>query len=218
MAKSQSTDDQGTSPAPRRRLSPDERKDQITCAAVELFSETGFDGSTRDVAQRAGITQPLLYRYFPNKDSLIEAVYAKVFLDTWNPEWEGDLSDRTRSVKDRFQTFYEAYAETLFDPVRLRISSFAALRDARFHDWYNHVIQEMILKPLVRERRLELGGADSFLVTPQELEAPWLMHGALLDYGSRRFILGTDVSADTAATISQALDMYLLLTEAQNKA
>jgi AcrR family transcriptional regulator len=201
--------------APRRRLSRDARKSEIVAAAVELFSEAGFDGSTRDVAQRAGITQPLLYRYFPNKEGLIEAVYEKVYLDRWDPTWDETLLDRSKPVKERFQTFYEAYTQTIFDPVWLRLSSFAALRNAKIHDWYTHVVQEMILKPLVRERRIELGGSSDFLVSKEELEAPWLMHGGLLEYGMRRYILEADVSQDTAAVIAQALDMYLLLSQAQ---
>lgn len=200
---------------PRRRLSYDARKAEIILAAVELFSETGFDGSTRDVAQRAGITQPLLYRYFPNKEGLIEAVYEKVYLDQWDPEWDDILLDRSRSVKDRFQTFYEAYTQTIFNPVWLRISSFAALRNAEIHSWYGHVVQEMILKPLVREHRIELLSTDDFLVSKEELEAPWLMHGGLLDYGMRRYILEIDVSQDTSSVISQALDMYLFLAQKQ---
>lgn len=201
--------------APRRRLSPDARKNEIVAAAVSLFAEAGFEGSTRDVAGRAGITQPLLYRYFPNKESLIEAVYEKVYLDRWNPEWDEILLDRSKPVKARFQAFYEEYTRTVFNPVWLRISSFAALRNAQINDWYSHVVQEMILKPLVRERRIELGLSDAFLVSKEELEAPWLMHGGLLDYGMRRYILEVDVSQDTPAVISQALDMYLLLSQAQ---
>jgi AcrR family transcriptional regulator len=200
---------------PKRRLPRDARKNEIVLAAVELFAEAGFDGSTREIAQRAGITQPLLYRYFPNKEGLIEAVYEKVYLDRWNAKWDDALLDQSKPVKARFQAFYEAYTQTIFDPVWLRISSFAALRNAQIHDWYNHVVQEMILKPLVRERRVELGGSTEFLVSKEELEAPWLMHGALLEYGMRRYILNADVSQDTSTVISQALDMYLLLSQAQ---
>ena len=96
-------------PPGRRRLSRAARKDEIVLAAAQLFSETGFEGSTREIAQRAGITQPLLYRYFPSKVDLIEAVYEKVYLDRWNPDWDAALLDRSKPVKERFQEFYEAY-------------------------------------------------------------------------------------------------------------
>ena len=74
----------------------------------------------------------------------------------------------------------------------------------------------MILKPLVRERRVELGGADDFLVSKEELAAPWLMHGGLIDHGMRRNVLELDVLEDTSKVISKALDMVLLLTEAEH--
>ena len=64
---------------PRRRMSPEDRKEAIVSAAVELFAENGFDGSTRDLARGAGITQPLLYRYFPSKESLIEISGVDIF-------------------------------------------------------------------------------------------------------------------------------------------
>lgn len=190
-------------------MSADARQDQIISAAVALFAEVGLDGSTREVANRAGITQPLLYRYFPNKDSLIEAVYARVYLDRWNPEWDAALEDRTRPVRARFYQFYMDYTDTIFDPVWLRLSTFAALRDARLHRWYSHVIEELILKRLVRERSIEEGGAARFGFEREELEPVWLMHDAIVQYGMRRHILGFDVVEDKGKVISMALDQYL---------
>lgn len=201
--------------APRRRLSPEARRDEIVDAAVTLFAETGFDGSTRDVARGAGITQPLLYRYFPNKESLIEAVYARVFLKSWDPAWDETLADRSLPVQERFQTFYEAYTDAIFRPVWLRLWHFASLRDAEVYGWYKEVVQEQILKPLVRERRAELGVNQGFQVSAAELEAPWLLHGGLLNYGLRMQVTGRADANARAGVIRQALDMYMLFS--QNK-
>jgi len=200
----------------RRRLSPEARKEEIVSAAVELFAESGFDGSTRDVARGAGITQPLLYRYFPDKESLIEAVYTRVFLESWDPAWDDILQDRDLSVSDRFQRFYEAYTETIFRPVWLRLWHFASLRDAEVYDWYKEVVQEQVLKPLVRERRIELGRDQTFIVTPAELQAPWLLHGGLLNYGLRQLVAGEDDAPGRVNAIRQALEMYMLFTEARS--
>ena len=198
----------------RRRLSPEARRDEIVPAAVALFAETGFDGSTRDVARSAGITQPLLYRYFPSKESLIEAVYARVFLESWDPAWDDILQDRSLPVRDRFQYFYEAYTDTVFERVWLRLWYFALLRDAEVYGWYREVVQEQILKPLVRERRIELGIDQAFHVTPAELEMPWLLHGGLLNYGLRRQATGEDDKAGRVHAIRQALEMYMLCSSA----
>ncbi|WP_353475887.1 TetR/AcrR family transcriptional regulator (plasmid) [Salipiger sp. H15] len=197
------------STAPRKRLSPEARRGQIVTAATELFAEKGFDASTRDLAKLAGITQPLLYRYFPDKDGLIEAVYARVFLDRWNPEWDATLEDRGQPVRARFAAFYDAYTDSIFDPVWLRISSFAALREARINRWYNHVVEELILKRLVRETRVERGGEDRIRVTRAELEPAWLLHGGLLNYGMRRHILGLPVLDDKPRVIRGAIDQFL---------
>jgi hypothetical protein len=39
---------------------------------------------TRDLARRLGVTQPLLYRYFPSKDDLIKEVYRTVYLEPFD--------------------------------------------------------------------------------------------------------------------------------------
>ncbi len=66
-------------PSPRRRrMSSAERHVQIISAAREAFLEAGFSGTrTRDIAQRAGITEAFLYRHFESKEQIYrEAVEA----------------------------------------------------------------------------------------------------------------------------------------------
>jgi AcrR family transcriptional regulator len=44
--------------------------------ATGLFAERGYDGATlREVAERAGVSASLLYRYFPSKRSVVLAFY-----------------------------------------------------------------------------------------------------------------------------------------------
>src|SRR5437016_3491322 len=72
----------------RTRLNPHERERQIVQGAVNFFAEVGFSGQTRELAKRLGITQGLLYRYFPSKEALLDRVYQEVFEAKWNPEWD----------------------------------------------------------------------------------------------------------------------------------
>ena len=45
-------------------------------AAIELIAERGYEAATlRDVAAKAGVSPALLYRYFPNKRSVVLALY-----------------------------------------------------------------------------------------------------------------------------------------------
>ena len=200
--------------AKRRRKSPEDRLRDIVDAAADHFAEVGFDGGTRDIARLLGVTQPLLYRYFPDKDGLIEAVYKSVYLESWKPEWDAGLQDRDVPVRQRFEQFYSDYIAANFNPRWLRISYFAGLRDAQVNQWYNHLIEELILKQLVREHRIELELGDVSYVSPEEMEPAWLMHGGLLHLGWRRHVLDLPTSNDTEQIISDALDMYFAIASA----
>jgi AcrR family transcriptional regulator len=57
------------------RLSAAERRRDIVDAVRDVFADKGFDGTTtRDLAQAAGVSEALLYRYFPSKESLYAAM------------------------------------------------------------------------------------------------------------------------------------------------
>jgi TetR/AcrR family transcriptional regulator len=53
------------------RPSADQTRERILAAALDLFSEHSFEGATtRDIAARAEVTQPLLNYHFSSKDEL----------------------------------------------------------------------------------------------------------------------------------------------------
>lgn len=58
----------------RTRLRAEERRATILDAARRVFLESGFAGArTRRIAEEAGITEALLYRYFPSKSAIFSA-------------------------------------------------------------------------------------------------------------------------------------------------
>jgi len=58
-----------------RRISGSRRRQQILDVATELFARQGFAGTTtRQIAQRAGVTEALVFRHFPRKQDLYWAV------------------------------------------------------------------------------------------------------------------------------------------------
>lgn len=62
------------------RPSADATRERILVAALDLFSELSFDGATtREIATRAGVTQPLLNYHFSSKDELWFAAVDRVF-------------------------------------------------------------------------------------------------------------------------------------------
>jgi AcrR family transcriptional regulator len=48
--------------------------DRLVEAAREVFREQGYDASLDEVAKRAGVGPGTLYRHFPNRDALLDAI------------------------------------------------------------------------------------------------------------------------------------------------
>ena len=63
---------------PRRRIGRAQREQQILDAALAVFSERGFQSASMDaVAERVGVTKPVLYTHFGSKDGLLLACIAR---------------------------------------------------------------------------------------------------------------------------------------------
>jgi len=50
-------------------------RDKLVAAARELFTERGTSAPLEDIAERAGVGIGTLYRHFPTRKALLEAVY-----------------------------------------------------------------------------------------------------------------------------------------------
>lgn len=62
------------------RTAADPTRERILAAAIDLFSERSFEGATtREIAARAGVTQPLLNYHFTSKDELWRAAVDELF-------------------------------------------------------------------------------------------------------------------------------------------
>jgi AcrR family transcriptional regulator len=65
------------------RKSKEERREEILDAAMSVFAEDGLHGaSTEEIARRAGISQPYVFRLFGTKKELYLAVVARCFRQT----------------------------------------------------------------------------------------------------------------------------------------
>jgi TetR/AcrR family transcriptional regulator len=77
------------------RPSADATRERILAAALDLFSERSFDGATtRDIAARAGVTQPLLNYHFSSKDELWQTAVDRLFT-----ELDGSLTARAEGLR-----------------------------------------------------------------------------------------------------------------------
>ena len=59
-------------------LGPERRRPEVLDAALGLFLEHGYEGtSMQAIADRAGVTKPVVYACFPGKDELLRALLAR---------------------------------------------------------------------------------------------------------------------------------------------
>ncbi|WP_242883502.1 MULTISPECIES: TetR/AcrR family transcriptional regulator [Actinomadura] len=104
---------EGTRPG-RRRLSVDERRDELIEAALQLFStRPPEDISIDDVAAAAGASRALVYHYFGGKYELYLAALgsaAKRLSVLLEPPAEGAPLDRLRISLERYFDFVESHA------------------------------------------------------------------------------------------------------------
>lgn len=91
----------------------DTRK-RIMQAAITLFSRQGFDATpVREIVQEAGVTKPVLYYYFKNKEDLFQEIITDL-LDTFGEE----LSEICTSTPDDFEVRLAAIADLHFVAAR----------------------------------------------------------------------------------------------------
>ena len=193
----------------QKRLSPESRREEFVHKATEFFSEEGFNGGTRELARRLGVTQPLLYRYFPSKEELIKEVYRKVYLEPLDSGWEKLLTDRSRPIRERLLQFYDTYTNVIFNRKWLRIYLFSGLKGLDINRWYVGVVRDKILTRIVKECRFEFGLPVQAKPSPSELETAWIFHGGIFYYGVRRYIYEMPDLQDKEEVIADAIDAYL---------
>lgn len=93
-----------------KRMNGIERKQSIAEAARSLFAEKGFHGtSVRDIASAAGVSEALLYKHFPGKESMYKEISGYV----------GNLTDITADELDSLDPGAEALARMVYLFIRL---------------------------------------------------------------------------------------------------
>jgi len=193
----------------QKRLSPDDRRKEFVAKATEFFAEQGFGGGTRDLARRLGVTQPLLYRYFPSKDDLIKEVYRTVYLEPLETGWDRLLTDRSRPLRDRLLEFYRGYTKVLFTRKWIRIYLYSGLKGLDINRRYVGMVRDKILTRIIRECRHEMGLPAQNKPTAPELELAWVFHSGIFYHGVRKYIYESPVLEDKEQMISDALDAFL---------
>ena len=79
-------------------------RERIVAGALKLFAERGYGStSVKAIAQHAGVSQGLMYNYFPNKATLLKEIFLAGLRDvqaSWRDVPESDPLDNLRSLLD----------------------------------------------------------------------------------------------------------------------
>ena len=118
----------------RQRMPAAERRELVLEAAMTDFAANGLAGtSTEDVARRAGISQPYLFRLFPTKKALFVALVERCFQrvrDTFTDAAAGLTGEEALGA------MADAYEQLLDDRtlLQLQMQCYAACHDPEVGD------------------------------------------------------------------------------------
>lgn len=128
-------------------------KAKIERAALTLFAEHGVDGvSTKSIAQAAGVSEGLLYRYFKNKETLARELMRAIHIRL--TEMIMAASAREEGLADQVSFIVRHYCEiadddwTLFRYHILHLHHFPSFSDSSSNGWPSspHEAAEKLLK------------------------------------------------------------------------
>jgi AcrR family transcriptional regulator len=121
----------------RIRLPSGERRQAIVTAVKGAFADKGFDGTTtRELARAAGVSEALLYKHFPSKESLYVAMLEACADGPMAAEFTRVLtlppSTSTLVVLVHFLTSHFVLCEDLQKTTMHRLALRSLLEDAEF--------------------------------------------------------------------------------------
>jgi AcrR family transcriptional regulator len=179
----------GVPPVRRTRESANGTRERILSAALEVFSERGFDGgSTTDIAERAGVTQPLLNYHYKTKHELWCAAVDRLFSSL-----SKTMDDRIRGLRgvDQRTTAELLVREFIWfsarNPQLHRLITQECKVDGPRMDW----LVERHVRPLYDSTALLMGRLAERGEIPA-IPAPHLYY-ILTGAGPTMFVLGPEV-------------------------
>ena len=188
-----------------------DRERLIVDEAIRFFAERGFEGQTRELAKRMGITHSAIYRHFPSKEALIERVYQEVYLSRWSPDWGPLIRDRSQSLEARLTRFYLDYVDRVFESNWVRIFVSSGMKSFGITGRYLDIVRREIIEPAAAELRhdLKLPDAKTHPLGERETELFWGLHGRIFYLAIRKFIYETPIPPDLDAIVRDAVQTFM---------
>jgi AcrR family transcriptional regulator len=85
------------------------RREELVAAAVEAVRRAGPDFAVDDVAREARVSKTVIYRYFSDKDELVDAVLERISSAVLLPRLLGELAVDRPDDRDRLHAVVAAF-------------------------------------------------------------------------------------------------------------
>ena len=95
------------------------RREELVAAAVEAVRAAGPDFAVDDVARSAGVSKTVIYRYFTDKDELVDAVLERISDAVLLPRLLGELGASTPTTAPRLRAVIAAFVALIEDEPEL---------------------------------------------------------------------------------------------------
>ena len=135
----------------RRQRRVEERKNQILAAASSIFGEKGYQrATTREIAERANLSEGLIYSYFESKDHLLLAILEKlassgfdeILTDTEDSSIRQDVLQKTLQIRHGFLDELEPM---------MRATMGEAISNSHFRGHYMEILVKPALESMEKE-------------------------------------------------------------------
>ena len=190
------------------RISGHERKASLIEAATVLFAAKGFNGTkTREIAERAGVSEALVFKHFPTKKHLYAALLAEQSPVPRMLSKVKKLAERREDLKVFTLIANTVILQGVPEPDLMRLLLFSALEGHKLSDMFfqNHVriFHEFLAKYI--DRRIRDGAfrkMDSLLVARAFM-------GMLIEHRLLTFLFRMPVSTPPDKIVSTFVNLFL---------
>jgi AcrR family transcriptional regulator len=95
------------------------RREDLVGAAVEAVRRTGPDFAVDDVARSAGVSKTVIYRYFSDKDELVDAVLERISRTVLLPRLLGEIAAEHPDDRSALRAVIAAFVSLIEDEPEL---------------------------------------------------------------------------------------------------
>jgi len=128
-------------------------EDKIIESAIKIFSEKGYSASsTRDIAKGAGVAEGTIFRYFPNKKSLLLKI-GKLLMETFGESIV--IGPIEKIIKDNTHESVEIVLKKIIINRLEMIEKHSdkiliLLSEAKYHTELKDVFEDIIIKKMIK--------------------------------------------------------------------